>query len=165
MITVRADSSCILLSDIVSLKGYVEWVKENQASVILNNQRFLLALRPCSKEYRVVDVQEGWSPFLDAYDDMCSREECESFGFFTFIRRIFSTLFHIFELVIFSIMGFGIVLLILSSQWQLFILSVCSIPLFFLLKYFERQFIGRFSYDYFMKHLWPERRKGEEKEE
>lgn len=57
MITVRADSSCIFLSDITSLKGYVEWVRENQASVILNNQRFLLSLRPCSKEYRVVDVR------------------------------------------------------------------------------------------------------------
>lgn len=34
---------------------------------ILNNQRFLLSLRPCSKEYRVVDVREGWSSFLDAF--------------------------------------------------------------------------------------------------
>lgn len=158
MITVRADSSCILLSDITSLKGYVEWVKENQASVILNNQRFLLALRPYLKEYRIVDVREGWSPFLDAYDDMCSREEYESFGFFTFIRRIFSTLFHIFEIVLLSIMLFGVIILVLSSQWLLFILSVCSIPLFFLLKIFERQFIGKFSYDYFMEHLWPERK-------
>ena len=165
MITVRTDRSCILLSDIPNLKGYVEWVKENQASVILNNRRFLLALRPCLKEYRVVDVQEGWSPFLDAYDDICSREECESFGFYTFIRRIFSTLFHIFDIVLLSIMLFGIMILIFSSKWQLFILSVCSIPLFLLLKFFEWQFIGRFSYVYFMKYLWPERRKGDAEEE
>ena len=127
MITVRTDRSCILLSDIPNLKGYVEWVKENQASVILNNRRFLLALRPCLKEYRVVDVQEGWSPFLDAYDDICSREECESFGFYTFIRRIFSTLFHILDIVLLSIMLFGIMILIFSSKCTILLISTRSV--------------------------------------